>query len=238
MECLVRPSRDLAWGSAVPAPAELAAGSAQPAAKAAPGPLAAFARFVLCGGGIGLASSFAVVLLAGSMPWAVANAVITVVSTVLASELHARFTFGRGGRCGLRGHLQSAGTAAGAYVVTTAAMIALHMVQSSPGAVYEQVVYLSASALAGVARFVVLRLFVFSGERRKLALATPAPRSGEAAHPGVTVEVTFDVSEQGVTWAYSWATGQGAERRSGSGSGRVKGRTYGWKPGKYAAFAN
>ncbi|WP_063760736.1 GtrA family protein [Streptomyces aureocirculatus] len=238
MECLVRPSRDLAWGSAAPAPAELAAEPAKPAAAASPGPLAAFARFVFCGGGIGLASSFAVFLLAALMPWAVANAVITVVSTVLASELHARFTFGKGGRCGLRGHLQSAGTAAGAYAVTTAAMIALHMVQSSPGAVYEQIVYLSASALAGVARFVVLRLFVFSGDKRKLALGTPAPRLGKAVHPGVTVEVTFDVTEQGVKWAYTWETGQGAERRSGAGSGRVKGRTYGWKPGKYAALAN
>ncbi|WP_425505724.1 hypothetical protein [Streptomyces typhae] len=237
MERHARPSRDLAWGSAVPAPAEFGAAPARPAAGNPPGPLTAFARFVFCGGGIGLASSFAVVLLADWMPWAAANAVITVVSTILASELHARFTFGKGGRCGLRGHLQSAGTAAAAYVVTTAAMIALHAVQSAPGAVYEQIVYLSASALAGVARFVVLRLFVFSGDRRRLALGAPAPRLGKAVHSGVTVEVTFDVTEQGVKWSYAWETGQGAARRSGSGSGRVKGRSYGWKPGTYAALA-
>src|SRR5690242_19050761 len=67
-----------------------------PATPAAPGPLASFARFVLCGGGIGVLSSFAVPLVAGLMPWAVANAVITVASTILCTELHARFTFGSG----------------------------------------------------------------------------------------------------------------------------------------------
>lgn len=238
MECHAAPSRDLAWGSVVPAPAKSGRKSAQSgaaASAAAPGPLTAFTRFVLCGGGIGLASSFAVALLAGWMPWVVANAVITVVSTVLASEIHARFTFGKGGRCGLRGHLQSAGTAAAAYLVTTAAMIALHMVQSAPGAVYEQLVYLSASALAGTARFVVLRLFVFSGAGPKAALATPGSRPGKSSYGGVTVEVTVEVTEHGVRWAYTWETGHGAARTSGSGSGRVKGRTYGWKPEKYVA---
>lgn len=67
-----------------------------------PGPLASFVRFVVCGGGIGVLSSFAVPLVAMTMPWAVANAVITVASTLLCTELHALFTFGTGRRPGWR----------------------------------------------------------------------------------------------------------------------------------------
>lgn len=129
---------------------------------AAPGALTAFARFVLCGGGVGLASSFAVAALAAWIPWGVANALITAASTLLATELHARFTFGAGGHATWRQHVQSAGSAAATYAVTCAAMLVLHQLVVAPGAVLEQAVYLSASALAGVARFVALRLVVFA----------------------------------------------------------------------------
>ncbi|MEU9701133.1 hypothetical protein [Streptomyces sp. NPDC047981] len=140
---------------------------------AAPGAFVAFARFVLCGGGVGIASSFGVAALAALVPWAVANALVAVVSTLLATELHARFTFGAGGRATRRQHLQSAGSAAAAYAVTCVAMFVLQQLVASPGAVLEQVVYLSASALAGVARFAVLRLVVFARERsaRSVSLA-------------------------------------------------------------------
>ena len=137
------------------------------APAAAPGPFASFVRFVVCGGGVGVLSSFAVTLLAVSMPWGLANAVITVASTVLCTELHARFTFGAGRRAGRREHWQSAGSAAAAYVVTCAAMLLLHLVQSSPSALTEQIVYLGASGLAGLGRFLVLRLFVFAAGRRE-----------------------------------------------------------------------
>ncbi|GAB3000952.1 hypothetical protein GCM10023080_078450 [Streptomyces pseudoechinosporeus] len=133
--------------------------------QAAPGAFTAFARFVLYGGGVGLAASFAVAALASGIPWALANALITVVSTLLATELHARFTFGAGGRASRRQHAQSAGAAAAAYAVTSVAMLVLQQLVATPGAVLEQVVYLSASALAGVARFAVLRLVVFARNR-------------------------------------------------------------------------
>ncbi|MFE0106703.1 GtrA family protein [Streptomyces sp. NPDC059009] len=151
-----------------------------------PSACSSFVRFVVCGGGVGLASSALVALLADVMPFALANALITVVSTVLATELHARFTFGTGPsqvrtrrwglRCGLRHHLQSAGTAAAAYVVTTIAVLALHAVVSAPGVALEQSVYLSASALAGIGRFLALRLYVFAAGRRTngvVAVALP-----------------------------------------------------------------
>jgi putative flippase GtrA len=131
------------------------------------GPLTSFVRFVVCGGGVGVLSSAAVPLLALLMPWAAANLVITVASTVLCTELHALFTFGTGRRAGLRRHLQSAGSAAAAYAVTCTAMFLLHAVQSAPGLAWEQAVYLGASGLAGIGRFLVLRLFVFAGARKR-----------------------------------------------------------------------
>jgi putative flippase GtrA len=143
--------------------------------QAAPGAFAAFARFVLCGGGLGLASSFAVAALARWIPWALANAVITVASTLLATELHARFTFGAGGHATWRQHVQSAGSATAAYAVTCGAMVTLQLLVAAPGAVLEQIVYLSASALAGVARFAVLRLVVFGQNRSQAAAHASVP---------------------------------------------------------------
>ncbi|WP_075779243.1 GtrA family protein [Streptomyces acidiscabies] len=129
----------------------------------ATGPVASFLRFVLCGGGIGVLSSLAVPLVAMSVPWVVANAVITVVSTVLCTEVHARFTFGTGRGAGVREHWQSAGAAGVAYVVTSGAVVGLHAVMVAPSLVTEQIVYLGASGFAGMGRFLVLRWFVFAG---------------------------------------------------------------------------
>ncbi|REH21973.1 MULTISPECIES: hypothetical protein [unclassified Streptomyces] len=134
--------------------------------QATPGALEAFARFVLCGGGVGLAAGFAVAGLASWMPWALANALVTAASTLLGTELHARFTFGTGGRATWRQHTQSAGSAGAAYAVTCAAMLALHQVVAAPGAVLQQAVYLSAAALVGIARFVLLRIVVFARSGR------------------------------------------------------------------------
>ncbi|MEU9372879.1 GtrA family protein [Streptomyces sp. NPDC048255] len=153
--------------------------TAQSQEQAEPGAVTAFARFVLCGGGVGLASSFGVVALASWIPWVLANALITVVSTLLATELHARFTFGAGGRATWRQHAQSAGSAAAAYAVTCLAMLVLHQLVAAPGAVLEQVVYLSASALAGAARFAVLRLVVFARNRSQ---ATGTVRPARPVH--------------------------------------------------------
>lgn len=152
-------------------------------APSKPGTLASFVRFVVCGGGVGLLAGAVVPLLATAMPWALANALITVASTVLCTELHALFTFGTGRRAGLRRHLQSAGSATAAYLVTTAAMLILHAVQPSPTLLREQAVYLTASGLAGIGRFLVLRLFVFA-ERQKDAAPVPVPLQSRGARSG------------------------------------------------------
>ncbi|MEV0555638.1 hypothetical protein AB0I27_19580 [Streptomyces sp. NPDC050597] len=151
--------------------------TAQNQQQAAHGTVTAFARFVLCGGGVGLASSFAVAALASWIPWVLANALIAAASTLLATELHARFTFGAGGRATWRQHAQSAGSAAAAYAVTCVAMLVLQQLVAAPAAVLEQAVYLSASALAGVARFVVLRLVVFARNRSQTVATVRTARS-------------------------------------------------------------
>ncbi|WP_328906895.1 hypothetical protein OG230_30165 [Streptomyces sp. NBC_00234] len=123
--------------------------------------LAAFVRFVVCGGGVGLASSGVLVLLNDRMPMAVANALVTVVSTLIATELHSRVSF-RSGRRGWGVHLQSGLTVAVSYAFTTGALLCLYAVRPEPSALVEQTVYLSASALAGVGRFALLRVVVFA----------------------------------------------------------------------------
>ncbi|MEV0415156.1 hypothetical protein AB0I68_31275 [Streptomyces sp. NPDC050448] len=149
--------------------------------QAAPGALTAFARFVLCGGAVGLASSFAVVALASRIPWGLANALITVVSTLLATELHGRFSFGAGERATWRQHAQSAGSAVIAYAVTCVAMLVLQQLVAAPSTALEQAVYLSASALAGVARFAVLRLVVFARNRSQVSPTLPTARPVDRA---------------------------------------------------------
>ncbi|MBJ6641892.1 GtrA family protein [Streptomyces griseoincarnatus] len=146
------------------------------AASAGPGPVTSFVRFVLCGGGVGVLSSFAVPLLAVTVPWAVSNAIVTIVSTLLCTELHARFTFTKGRGAGWREHWQSAGSATAAFLATGIAVHVLHLVQPSAGPPAEQLVYLGASGLAGAGRFLVLRVYVFAG-RPARAVRPPAPQA-------------------------------------------------------------
>ncbi|WNI21231.1 hypothetical protein [Streptomyces sp. ITFR-16] len=134
--------------------------------------VAAFTRFVVCGGGVGLASSGVLVLLHGRMPLVLANALVTVVSTVIATELHSRVSF-RSGRRGWGVHLQSGLTVAVSYAFTTGALFCLYALRPDASALVQQGVYLSASALAGIGRFALLRMVVF-GERAADGVREPA----------------------------------------------------------------
>ncbi|MGP4007951.1 hypothetical protein [Streptomyces sp. 4N124] len=166
MKSLRSPNQEMAYE---PSAAELGSTGVEDGAlriAGAPGPLASFVRFVVCGGGVGVLSSAVVPLTATLMPWTLANALITVASTLLCTELHALFTFGTGQRAGLRRHLQSAGSATAAYAVTSTAILTLHTIQPSPTLFWEQTVYLTAAGLAGIGRFLVLRLFVFTTDQK------------------------------------------------------------------------
>jgi putative flippase GtrA len=130
---------------------------------ATPGPIASFIRFVFFGGGVTLLGSWALVILSGRMDLMIANAIVSIVTTILATELHGRFSF-QSDRKGLSTHLQSAGTALLAYLVTTGAMLALNKFDPMAGVVISQAVYLTASGIAGLGRFLLLRLVVFASK--------------------------------------------------------------------------
>ncbi|WP_329118968.1 GtrA family protein [Streptomyces sp. NBC_01465] len=125
------------------------------------GSVAAFVRFTALGGGMTLLASAVIPVVALWMPWALANALITVASTAAATELHGRVTF-RHGRPDWRRHLQSALTIAGGWLVTTVAVTALQDLHPNAGTLLTQAVYLTASALVGIARFLILKLSVFA----------------------------------------------------------------------------
>lgn len=135
-----------------------------PAATSAPSSrasaFASFLRFVLCGGGVTLLASGVLLLVGDRVPLALANAVITIGSTVLATELHGRFTFRRGG-AGWSDHCASGLTVLLSYLFTTAALLTYASACPSGDALARQGVYLAASALAGLGRFLLLRLVVF-----------------------------------------------------------------------------
>ncbi|WP_030241040.1 MULTISPECIES: hypothetical protein [unclassified Streptomyces] len=143
---------------------------------------AAFVRFAGLGSGITLAASATLVLLSQWIPWMAANVLTTIASTGAATELHARVSFGHG-RPGLAGHLKSAATMAAGLLVTSAAVGALAALRPGAGLVLQQTVYLSATALVGVGRYLVLRLSVFT-ER--------APRT--RTDGGVRSRATYDAA--------------------------------------------
>ncbi|MFI1092991.1 hypothetical protein [Streptomyces sp. NPDC020917] len=172
------------------APAAHPAAAALAAVPAAPrSALLSFVRFVVCGGGVTLLASGALLLIGDRVPLAVANAGLTVASTVLATELHGRFTFGRGG-ASWRDHAASGLTVLMSYLFTTGALLAFDGVHPGGGALLRQGVYLTASALAGLARFLLLRYVVFAqgrpaarGQARAQARLRTRPRAVPQARP-------------------------------------------------------
>lgn len=120
---------------------------------------AQFARFTVMGG---LANGlYLVIVLLGTAVGAhaqILNAVGLVSSTVLANELHRRYTFRAVGRgTGLAVHLAGSGTAMIGLVASTAALAGYQLVSSQGPPWGAAVVGLTVSAAVGLARFLVLR---------------------------------------------------------------------------------
>ncbi|MBY8881636.1 GtrA family protein [Actinacidiphila acidipaludis] len=156
----------------------------RPAAGAGLPALLSFARFGVCGGGVTLLASGALLLIGDRVPLALANAVLTVASTVLATELHGRFTFGRGS-ASWRDHWASGLTVLMSYLFTTGALTAFDALRPDSGALLRQGVYLAASGLAGLARFLLLRHVVFApGRTRRVPTAPLVPAASVLAAPG------------------------------------------------------
>ncbi|MGN6245201.1 MAG: glycosyltransferase [Motilibacteraceae bacterium] len=127
-----------------------------------PGLTGQLARFA----GIGVLSTLAYALLfallrpvTGAQP---ANLLALLVTAVANTAANRRVTFGVTGRgAAWRHQLQGFGVFALGLALTSGALAALHAIAPSPGMVLELTVLVLASALATVARFVLMRLWVF-----------------------------------------------------------------------------
>ncbi|MEJ2863662.1 GtrA family protein [Actinomycetospora flava] len=136
-------------------------------------PAAQLARFVT----VGVISSlvyFSVFLLLRPLGSQVANLVGAVLSSVLANELHRRLTFHAGGRVGWwTAQWEGGGLAVAGLLATATALAVVDPLISDAG--WAQVVLIGAvTGAVGLARFVFLRLWVFSDHQHRTATATRA----------------------------------------------------------------
>jgi len=142
-------------------PAELLATVARPAKRTGWVARAlSFGRFVLVGS-LSTAVSSALFLVFGWwMSATLANTVATVVTTIGSNQAHARWTFDSERR-GAGMHLRAGLSVALTYPLTTLALLGLERAQPHAGQGLELLVLLSASALAGLLRYLLLLIGVF-----------------------------------------------------------------------------
>ncbi|GAA4756390.1 GtrA family protein [Actinomycetospora chibensis] len=119
---------------------------------------------------VGVISSlvyFSVFLLLRPLGVQPANLAGAVVSSILANELHRRLTFHAGGRIGWwTAQWEGGGLAAAGLIATATALAVLEPVVSD--AWWAQLLLIGAvTGAVGSARFVVLRLWVFSTHTRR-----------------------------------------------------------------------
>ena len=92
-----------------------------------------------------------------------ANLAALVLSTVLSTEANRRFTFGGAHVDRVREYLQNAGTVAFYAVYSSVVLLLLEQVVTDPTALQESLAVAGASVAGGLARFVLLRNWVFGG---------------------------------------------------------------------------
>ncbi len=96
-----------------------------------------------------------------------ANLAALVLSTVASTEANRRFTFRAAPTDRLREYLQSAATVVFYAVYSSAVLLVLDALVDDPTALQESVAVAAASILGGLARFAVLRNWVFGDESRQ-----------------------------------------------------------------------
>jgi glycosyltransferase involved in cell wall biosynthesis len=138
-------------------------------------------RFAL----IGVASTLAYVLiylaLRGAMGAQAANLLALLVTAVGNTAANRRITFGvRGRTAALRHQVEGLGVFALGLVLTSGALAALHAASPSPPRSVEVAVLVVANAAATLARFVLLRSWVFRPGRED---AAPAPLAIDERSP-------------------------------------------------------
>lgn len=118
-------------------------------------------RFALVGG-LGTGTNALIFLIARYWFDAVpANLLALVLSTALSTEVNRRFTFGAAMTHRWRTHVQTGGTVAFYAFYSSTVLLLLGMAVDGPTPVQESLAVAGASVLGGIARFLVLRLWVF-----------------------------------------------------------------------------
>ena len=92
-----------------------------------------------------------------------ANLAALVLSTVLSTEANRRFTFEGAQVDRVREYVQNAGTVAFYAVYSSLVLLLLEQVVTDPTTLQESLTVAGASVVGGVARFVLLRNWVFGG---------------------------------------------------------------------------
>ncbi len=139
------------------------------------GVLAPFSRFVVVGGSTTALFNVMYAVLVLYLPIPVTTAIAAVTTTLLANELHSRWTF-RSGPSGLIRHVQAGATAFASWLVTTGAVMALYELDPQPSFLVEQIVLVVAMAAAGIGRYLVLSWYVY---RRRPTATNPTFRCAE-----------------------------------------------------------
>jgi len=119
--------------------------------------LAQFGRFVIVGGVATLAYGLVFLALAG-LGYLPANLAGSVVSTVLANELHRRLTFRAEDRVTwLTAQVEAGGVAVVGLLATTAALAWVHSADGPVPAALQIAVVMAVTGAIGAVRFVALR---------------------------------------------------------------------------------
>ncbi|HEY0484684.1 MAG TPA: GtrA family protein [Mycobacteriales bacterium] len=135
--------------------------------------IATLARFTVVGGSTTALYALLYLGAVEFLPPHPANAAAMVLSTVVSTEWHRRWTF-RSDRGGLRAHLQAGLVTTVTYAMTSSALVLLESVRPGSGDLAQVAAIVVATTVAGLIRFAVLRAWVFA--RRQQA----PPRRGSS----------------------------------------------------------
>lgn len=118
-------------------------------------------RYAIVGGGSTGLTAVLFLAMRGWLEAVPANIIALVVTTAVSTEVNRRFAFGGAQAHRLREWVQDVGTVTFYAGYTSAVLLVLHMVLPSASPMNEAVAVAVASVGGGIARFLVLRYWVF-----------------------------------------------------------------------------
>ncbi|WP_394769318.1 glycosyltransferase [Lacisediminihabitans sp.] len=146
-------------------------------------------------GAVGVASTGAFALLYFifqlGMPAQAANFLALLLTTVANTAANRRFTFGVRGRAGAARHqLQGLVVFGLSWLVTSGSLLLLHALRPDSGPRAELIILTLANLVATLLRFVLLRVWVFRGQRRPASPGAPAADPAASSPTRLNQKVT------------------------------------------------